>query len=254
MSTTQQRLTGHARLAMRALALAALATTVAGAQGSTPDGILARYVKAVDPQGKLATIEGFRSTATMEMQGMTMSMTSVQRRPDHVVITMSMPGLGEMKQGYDGTTAWAMDPMQGPRLLPEAEAKLLRDGADFKVMARDRSTYETAEAAGETQVDGEAADCVKITWKSARVTTECFSRQTGLLLETRATAQTPQGDMETVMRMYDYKSVDGILMPHRLVNQAMGMSQTITMSETATGKMPAEAFELPAEIKALKKP
>lgn len=251
MSTFPARFT---RRAVRAIALAMVATVAAGAQGATPDAILARYAKAVDPQGKLATVEGFTSTATMEMQGMAMTMKSVQRRPDHVVITMSMPGLGELKQGYDGSVAWAMDPMQGPRILSDVEAKQLRDGADFKVMVRDKSTYEKAEAAGEAQVDGEATDCVRITWKSSRVTTECFSRQTGLLLESRSMTQTPQGDMETVTRMYDYKAVDGIMMAHRLVNQVAGMTQNITMSEMTSGAMPAEAFELPAEIKALKKP
>lgn len=260
MSRPIDRLTAPVMHAARALLLAALAVTlaapVAGAQGASPESILKRYTKAVDPEGKLATLEGFSSTMTVEMpaQGMSMTMKNVQRRPNHLVSTMTMTGVGELRQGFDGTTAWAVDPMQGPRILSEAEAQQLRDGADFKVMARDPSTYEKAEAAGEAQVDGELADCIKITWKSTRVTTECFARSSGLLVETRTTSQTPQGEVAAVTRMYDYKPVGGILMAHRMVNQMMGMTQNITLSEATTGKMPAEAFELPPEIKALKKP
>jgi hypothetical protein len=248
-----QRLAG--RLA-RATTLLALTAVVAGAQGASPEAILQRYAKAVDPQNKLATIEGFRTVATMDMpaQGMSMKMTSHQRRPDLVSVSMEMPGLGSLRQGFDGTTAWAIDPMGGPRILGDVETKQLKDGADFKMMQRDPSTYVKAEAAGEATVEGEATDCVKITWKSERITTECFSRQTGLLLESRTKATTPQGEVETVTKLYDYKPVGGVLMPHRMVNNIMGMTQNITLTETSAGAIPDSVFALPAEIKALKKP
>lgn len=240
--------------ALRAFVLVAVAATLAGAQ--SPEAILQRYAKAVDPDNKLASIQGFRTVATMDMpaQGMSMKMTSMQRRPDQIAVTMEMPGLGSMRSGFDGTTAWSIDPMSGARILGEEETKQLKDNADFKMMARDPSTYVKAEMAGETQVDGEATDCVKITWKSDRVTTECFSRANGLLLEARTKTATPQGELETVTRMYDYKSVGGIMMPHRMVNTIMGMTQNITLTETAAGPMPDSAFVLPPEIKALKKP
>lgn len=244
------------RHALRAIPLLAFATAIVGAQVRTPEEILTRYTKAVDPDGKVKTLEGFRAVAKMEMPAANMSvtMTTVQRRPDHIMVSMSMPGVGEIKQGFDGTTAWANDPMGGPRLLSEAEAKQLKDGADFRFLARDPALFAKLEPAGETQVNGEATDCVKLTWRSERVTTECYSRASGLLLETRSKNATPQGEIETVTRMHDYKPVGGVLMAHRMVNDMMGMQQTITFTEAEVGPMPASHFELPAEIKALKKP
>lgn len=244
------------RRALRAIPLLALATAVAGAQSRTPEEILTRYTKAVDPEGKVNTFEGFRAVAKMEMPAanMSMTMTTVQRKPDHIMVSMTMPGVGEIKQGYDGTTAWSNDPMGGPRLLTDAETKQLKDGADFRFLARDPSLFTKLEAAGETQVNGEATDCVKLTWKSERMTTECYSRSSGLLLETRSKNVTPQGEIETVTRMHDYKAVGGVLMAHRMVNDMMGMQQIITFTEAEVGPMPASHFELPAEIKALKKP
>jgi hypothetical protein len=242
-----------------ALALASMLVPASGAlaQGRSPEAILKRYAQSIDPEGKLNTLEGFRTVATMDMpaQGVSMKITSVQRRPDHIAISMTVPGLGEMRQGYDGANAWSMDPMQGPRLLSDAEKTQLTDGADFKAMQRDPSLITKAEAAGEATVNGEATDCVAITWKSARVTTECFSRASGLLLEMRAKTTTPQGEIEAVTRMSDYKPVGGVLMAHRIAIDAMGMQQSITFTETAAGPQPAAAFEPPAEVKALiKKP
>ena len=144
--------------------------------------------------------------------------------------------------------------MGGPRILSDAETKQLKDGADFRFMARDPALFAKLEMAGEAQVNGEVTDCAKLTWKSERVTTECYSRSTGLLLESRSKNVTPQGEIEATTRMHDYKAVGGVLMAHRMVNDMMGMQQTITFTEAAVGPMSASHFELPAEIKALKKP
>lgn len=245
------------RTTVRTLTLTALLAGVAGAQGRSPEEILARYTKAIDPQGKIATMEGFKTVATMEMPaaGMSATVTAYQRRPNQMVSTITLAGLGEMKQGFDGTTAWSVNPMTGPRILPPEEAKELIDGADFKAMGRDPSLFTTMEAAGETTVEGEATDCVKLTWKStSRVTTECFSRASGLLLEMRATQASPQGEVQVTARYYDYKEVGGMMMAHRVENSLMGMQQTIRLSEVVVGPVDAKLFELPPEIQALKKP
>jgi hypothetical protein len=244
------------RSSRAALLLGALFAGVAGAQARSPEEILARFGKSVDPQGKTATAEGFSSVATMEMPatGMSATVSSAQRKPNQLAVTITIAGLGEMRQGYDGTTAWAIDPMQGPRILSEAEAKELIDGADFRAMTRDRALLTALESAGEETVDGEPTDCVKLTWKTGRVTTECFSRTSGLLLRSTTRQTSPQGEIDVVTRYRDYKSVDGVVMAHRIENSFMGALQTITITEATMGAVDATRFELPAEIQALKKP
>jgi hypothetical protein len=228
----------------------------AGAQTRSPQEILTRYAKAVDPDGKAATATGFTSTATMEMPaaGVSATVSSVQRKPNQVASTITIAGLGEMRQGYDGTTAWAMDPMQGPRLLSDAEARELVDGADFRAMTRDPALFSAMEAAGEVTVDGEPTDCVKLTWKSGRVTTECYSRASGFLLQSSTTQSSPQGEIDVVTTYHDYKPVDGVVFAHRILNSFMGAQQVITITGASMGAVDASKFELPAEIKALKKP
>lgn len=228
----------------------------AGAQDRSPQEILTRYAKAVDPQGMIANAAGFTSTATMEMPaaGMSATVSSAQRKPNQVASVITIAGLGEMRQGYDGTTAWSIDPMQGPRLLSDAESRELVDGADFRAMTRDAALFTTVEAAGELTVDGEPTDCVKLTWKSGRVTTECYSRATGLLLQSSTKQSSPQGEIDVVTTYHDYKDVDGIVFAHRILNSFAGMQQVITITGASMGAVDASKFELPAEIKALKKP
>lgn len=242
--------------ALRTPFLATLLLALVGAPlaAQTPAEILNRYRQAIDPQGKIATIEGMKSTISMEVPaaGMSATISAWQRRPNLMVMTVDLPGVGQMRQGYDGTTAWSSDPMNGPRIVSGDEAAALIDGADFNSMARALDQFTAIEPAGEGEVDGEKTVCLKLTWKSSRETTECFSTTSGLLVETRAKSVTQMGEIEAVSRVSDYRDVGGIMIPHRITQSAMGMQQIMTTTSIEFGPQPAALFELPAEIKALK--
>lgn len=230
-------------------------SVIAGAQAS-PEQILERYTKTVDPNNVLTTTDGFVTTAEMEVPaaGMTATIKTAQRRPNQIIMKMSMPGIGEVTQGYDGTTAWSIDPMQGPRILSEDEAKVLVDGADIRTHGRSMDLFSAAEPESSTEVSGETVDCVKLTWKTGRVTTECFSRESGLMVQSTTTQSSVQGDITVTTNYSDYKAVGGVTLPHRMEQSAMGMQQIVRLTNVQVGGVNAAEFELPAEIKALKNP
>ncbi|MEX2180546.1 MAG: hypothetical protein WD771_00755 [Gemmatimonadaceae bacterium] len=238
------------------LAAALLSLAAPLAAQTTPAEILARYTRTIDPDGRIAAIEGMKSTVTMEIPaaGMSANVTAYQRQPGHMAMLMSIPGLGEMKSGYNGTTAWSSDPMQGPRVMTGAEAAVIIDGANLRAMGRTPELFSAMEMAGEAEVDGEKALCVKLTWLSSRVTTECYSEVSGLMVETRTTQESPQGVIEAVGRYTDYRPVKGILIAHRITQSAMGMQQILTVVSVEFGPQDPVHFALPPEIRALVSP
>ena len=143
--------------------------------------------------------------------------------------------------------------MQGPRILTGTEAAAISDVASLHAIVRTPDQFAAIEAAGDITVDGDAAKCVTLTWKSARVTTECFSVATGLMTEARQTQQSQMGEMATVTHYTDYRTVGGLMMPHRVTQSAMGMQQVMTIVSVEIGAQDAKLFETPAEIAALKK-
>lgn len=242
-----------ARPAFSALVVLAAMAPALVAQRS-PDAILARYNKAVDPRSVIGSIEGIRTTVTMEMPAMGMNMTinSVARRPNQIIVHTEIPGVGTMRQGYDGTTAWANDPMQGPRILTGMEAAALIENSTFNSMTRSPDLFTAMAPAGTADVAGDAASCVKFTWKSGRETTDCFSDASGLLTRTTAKQVTQSGEVEMEMLMKDYRNVNGLMVPHRIESAMMGMQMIITTTSVEFGVQAANLFELPPEIKALK--
>lgn len=236
------------------VALAAMAVMAPSLAAQTPEAILERFNKAVDPQNRIPSIEGIKTTVTMEMPAMGMNMTinSAARRPNQIIVDSEIPGVGNMRQGYDGTTAWAMDPMQGPRILDGMEAAALIEGSSFNSMTRSPDLFSAMEAAGTADVAGDAATCVKFTWKSGRETTDCFSNASGLLTRTIAKQVTQAGEVEVEMFMKDYRNVGGMMVPHLIESSMMGMQMIITTTSVEFTAPAAAMFELPAEIKALK--
>lgn len=220
------------------------------------DAIFSRYNAAVDPDNRSATINGMKVTGSFEMAaaGIRAEMTIIQRRPKQILSIVRIEGIGEMRQGSDGTTTWSSDPMGGPRLLTGPEAATLTDGADFDTMRRARANYTAVEPAGTGEVNGEKCERVKLTWKSGRVTTECFSVATGLLVESTGAQATPQGEVQTTTHVSDYRDIGGVKMAHRIVTSFMGVQQVMTVATVQLGDQDPAQFDLPPAIKALKSP
>jgi len=226
-------------------------------RAQTAEEVLARHAKAVDPEGKVGSIEGMKMTATFEIpsMGMSATMVAVQRRPNQSAVLIGIPGIGEMRQGFDGTNAWASDPMQGPRLMTGPEASSMSDGADFRGLTRAADLFSASEVVGEVEVDGQKCIRIKHTWKSGRVSTDCYSTATWLVIESIAKQQGPQGEMEAVSRFSDFKPVNGIVMAHKTTMAMMNMQQVITITSVEFGPQPESAVAVPAEVQALiKKP
>ena len=243
------------RLVKSALtALIAVAAVAPALAAQDPAAILARYNKAVDPNGALASIQGMKSTVTMEAPAMGMSMTinAVAARPNLLVVVTEIPGLGTIRQGHDGNTAWSTDPMQGPRVLGGLEAAALIEGSSLNSIIRSADQFSAMEPAGTYDAGGDMTTCVKFSWKSGRETTDCFSNATGLLMRTLTKQMSQAGEVEVEMFMRDYKSVSGLVMPHRIESNVMGMQMTMTTTSVEFGPQDSKLFELPAEIKALK--
>lgn len=236
------------------LAVFALVALPVALAAQTPAEILARFTKAVDPEGKAASIEGMRSTLTMEVAaaGLRASVTATQARPNLMTINVEIPGFGQMQQGFDGTTAWASDPSTGPRIMTGMEMTSFVDEADLRSLVRTMDLFSAVEPAGEVTVDGDRGLCLKLTWRSARETTECYSTTTGLIIESRSKQEAQGSVIDAVAHYQDYRLVNGLLIPHRVVQNMMGMQQVMTIVSLEFGPQPKALFELPPAIKALK--
>ena len=136
---------------------------------------------------------------------------------------MKMNGMTVMSQSFDGTTLkvagmGGSQELTGDDVADKAAKKGIIDQAYY--------TADQLELAGMSKVNGKDAYKLKVTvGKSTHE--ELYDKASGLLVQSVATQETPQGDMQMVTRFEDYKAVDGIKVPFKIY-QEVG-PQTVVM-------------------------
>ena len=246
------------RRAFAAAILLPLMLPAAGAaQADLPAAkdLVARYVAAIGGADALLARTSMHMVGEFSMaaMGLTGKVESFQMPPDKSVSRVSIEGLGEIKRGFDGTTGWSLNPMEGPRLLEGTELQQAKDDADMRGTIRDPAVINSMETIEKTEMDGQACYRVKIVWKSGRETTDCYSIDSGLLIGGTVNVVSPMGNVEATVLFSDYKDFGPFKMPTVTRQQLMGQEQAVRVISVEFGKVDPAMFELPPEIKALKK-
>jgi hypothetical protein len=164
---------------------------------------------------------------------------------------MTLPGIGEMRSGFDGTVGWSLNPLEGPRVLSGQELEQVRDDADFRAALRDDNLITSMETVERKDVDGQTCYRVRIVWKSGRETYDCYAVDSGLLLSTELRTETVMGTVDATVLFSDYKAFDGVRLPTRTVQKVMGQEFVMTVNSVRFEPIDPAVFELPAEIQAL---
>ena len=230
------------------------AAHVAGAQTlPTAASLMAKYAAAVGGpaflSAKAIVIKGGMS---MPAAGLNASFEMKQLAPNQMQMITTIPGMGEVQVGYDGTTAWAMDPMQGPRVLAGPELNQMKDEADRRASVRSAEMFSAMETVKDTTMNNERCYLVKLTWKSGRESYDCYSAATGLITAARSTQKTAMGDIPVVTTFHEYKKFGGITVATKTVQELMGQQQILTIG---TVDFPTDVSKVliapPDQVKAL---
>jgi hypothetical protein len=233
-------------------------TTTAAASLPAGRTIIDRYVQAIGGRDAVMRHRSIRYVGTFEMPaaGMKGNLTLVQAAPNKMAMTVDLPGMGQMVSGYDGTVAWSINPVQGPRVLEGKELEQLREEAGPAAMLRDFERVRSAETVELTTMGGQACYKVKLTYNSGRESFDCYSTETGLLVGTTQTQESPMGSVQVTALFDDWKEFGGLKTATKQRLQMLGQEQVLTIDRLEFDRPDdVKAVEMPEQIKPLvKKP
>ncbi len=236
-------------------ALFALGTQLSFAQTAPrAEEIFARHVAAVGGKDAILKLSSVKTTGTMQVvsMGLTAAVETYLAAPNRVAMRITIPGIGDIASGYDGTTAWEVNPMQGPRIKSDKEKMTTQEEADFYgSMLFSKERFTSAETVGPTQFGGEKAWQVKTVLKSGRVVNEYFSIATGLRIGSQTTQESPSGTLDVTTVESSYKQFGGLMMPTKTEMSTGATKMVLTVTDIAFGELPSSTFALPPQIKAL---
>lgn len=251
--TSHPTLRGVRRALLPVLALAALPATMSAQQLPPAQQLLDRYIVAIG--GRDAVLEHAASHTkgqfSMPAMGLTGELEVFSADPGRSLTRVNIPGIGEIRTGFDGEVGWSINPMEGPRVMQGGELAQLRDEAAPESTLRDPKLVASMETVEQTTMNGEECYKVKVVWRSGRETFDCYSTASGLIVGMLQKSESPMGVLDVTIHLSDYKPHGDVTLPTRIAQQMMGQEQIMTITSIDFGPVDAAVFELPAEIKAL---
>lgn len=215
--------------------------------------VIAAYVDAVGGEEALHRHTSMRAKGSFEMpsMGLTGDLDISTAAPNLLLVRVSLPGVGEILQGFDGEVAWSDNPMTGPAIMEgEARDDAVRQ-ADFYPELNYAVHYPEMETLERQELDGQQVYKVRLVDSAGKESFHYFDVESGLLVATEGEQDTPMGRVFVSTRVGGYREFDGRLVATELDQSTMGMEQSMTIEEIEFNGVDEGAFALPETIRAL---
>jgi len=179
--------------------------------------------------------------------------TIYQAEPYFKLVESKTPR-GLARAGTNGEVAWR-DGFMGTRVLSDERRDQEMLEAFFHMPLKWREVFAKVQCTEIVELKGTRCYKLLITPKFGLPQTRYFAVDTGLQKATERTVTTPLGKIVARIFMEDYRPVDGILYPHRMVQEVKGQQNSVITVDSIVHNLdiPPDKFALPEDVKELLK-
>lgn len=224
-------------------------------QAPLPTGkdVIARHIEAIGGEAAWKAIKSMRATGTFSLpaQGVNGSLDLMTARPALMRLRVTLDGIGKIESGYNGKVGWTIDPISGPAVLSGRELIEMADDSSFEAILYGPEFIKEFVPVARENFGLTPAIKVKVTLQSGTEQFEYFDATTGLYLGFEGNRATPMGNVPTTEILANYKTFGKVKLPTVIKQRALGFETEISVTEVEFDTVPADAFDLPAVIKAL---
>ncbi|MFN3689318.1 MAG: hypothetical protein ACK4UU_00150 [Fimbriimonadales bacterium] len=151
------------------------------------------------------------------------------KAPNKILTKITVQGIGEILQGYDGKVGWEKNPLIGLRELSGAELEQLRISAESGAQNDIRKIVRNPKLEGQTKVGNRNAYVVTGQTHAGAPIKIYIDSQRYLVLRIDMQVATPQGSLNTAMFFEDYRKVEGVMYPFTIRQSASGIEAVLRM-------------------------
>ncbi len=241
-----KRVTLATMVALSAFSAAAQAQSLGGRE------VVLRAQKMTGSDSVMTKHKTMTMTGTLNLpsQGVSAPVVNMKSADNMFRLTITVDGYGTVEQGYAEGTGYSISPGVEPAVLTGKALAQSRRQAEWRDKLDD---YVSITNEGQEMYAGRNTYKVKLVSKDSVTTTRYYDVETGYQHATVSSQDTPDGPVEVITVMSDYKNFGGMMISSKQTQQVNGTEQIITLEKIEFDTAPASAFELPAVIKALKK-
>ncbi|HEY3288115.1 MAG TPA: hypothetical protein VGJ96_13435 [Gemmatimonadaceae bacterium] len=247
------------RRTLSALLVTSLIPAVASAQ-ALPDGktVLGKHIAAIGGRDAMDKHTSVHITGTFSMAAMGVdgALHMYRAKPALYLQQITLGQFGEMTSGFDGTTAWTINPMAGASVMSGDQASQMKQQADFFSDFPDLSKYTTIETVAAEDFEGRKCYKVKLVrGDGTGESMQYFDVETGLAAGMTRTMENPQmGKIDITVVMSDYKDQGGVKLPGKITQRTPQGDVVLTFTSYEWDAVDAKVFALPDAVKSMVKP
>jgi hypothetical protein len=215
--------------------------------------IIDRHVKAMGGRAAILAHKSTHAVGTISMPatGITGPIDVYAAAPDKSFVKISLGGVGDLLEGFDGTHGWTLQPMMGPMLKQGKELAEKKFDSDYYSDLHESDRYASMKTVEKTTFEGRPCYKISLVRKDGGEEIEYYDAETGLRAGTIQTRETPMGPITATQVLSDYKKFGPLLVPTTMKQTAMGVEQVLKVTSVEFDNVPPSTFDLPAQIKAL---
>lgn len=199
----------------------------------TIDELLKTYVTAIggrEAQEKLKSrvikgrieLAGSASWGQLEIYG---------KAPNKSLTVMNVEPMGQVKHGYDGCTAWSVGDTIGAKTLTGPALAHFATNSDFYRDLKLRELYPGLRVMGRLKDSDREFYLVEGFPLVGGEEIMYFDSKSGLLTGRDVTQQTSQGPIRVEMRYSDWRDVDGVKLPFKIIQTMPNLKFVFTVRE-----------------------
>ena len=244
------------RLAALALAALAVASSRADAQDlPSAESLMDKHDAAIGGRSTLDKHTSMHQSGSLSIAaaGIEATIDVYRAKPTQFLQKLELGPAGEVLQGFDGKTGWAVQGGQA-MVLDSAQTQQTRYNSDFFGNFHDMARYKSAETVELADFDGRKCYKVRLVRLAGGEGFEYFDVATGLGAGMVTNVETPMGKMEQTSIFADYRDFGGMKIPTKITQKAPIGEVVITIKTTEFDTVDAATFALPDAVKALIKP
>jgi hypothetical protein len=217
--------------------------------------VIDRHIKAIGGRETVRAHSSSHATGSVSVPsaGLTGTLEVFAARPNKSLMRITLPGLGEVQEGFDGTIGWSISALTGPTLLEGKQLEQRKFDSDFDAELADTGRYQAMTVVGAVDFDGRQCYKLRLVRSGGGEDFQFYDVATGLKAGSTATRESPMGAVTGTTIESDYRRFGKLLQPTKLTQTIMGLQQVITLNSIEYDKVSPDVFELPAPIKALMK-
>ena len=186
-------------------------------EGLTSANVIERYIEARGGIEKLKNVTDYKMVMTASFQGQTVEIIDIKKAPNKSFSKIALGGAIELNKVIANGDEMAQY-AQGQKAPVSENDKIDTQirSALFSELIYDQYGVKTKLTAIEN-INGKDAYAIEVEYPTGTKSTDYFDVESGLKIRTTTTVSTPQGESIQTIEFHDYKAVDGIFFPHKIL-------------------------------------